>query len=115
MHCWTTSIERLLSKNLRPLTQNIEPSQGDPERNLSRTCKVPTGFFLMATPALAICSILEFLYLPTLPPLGSLEAAKNQIPVPEKTITAAFAYKLFTTLHLMVCKFQILPPNIDLP
>lgn len=69
----------------------------------------------MATPALAICSILEFLYLPTLPPLGSLEAAKNQIPVPEKTITAAFAYKLFTTLHLMVCKFQILPPNIDLP
>jgi hypothetical protein len=52
----------------------------------------------MATPALAICSILEFLYLPTLPPLGSLEAAKNQIPVPEKTVTAAFAYKLFTTL-----------------
>jgi len=78
-------------------------------------CKVPTGFFLMATPALAICSILEFLYLPTLPPLGSLEAAKSQIPVPEKTVTAVFAYKLFTTLHLMVCKFQILPPNIDLP
>jgi hypothetical protein len=76
---------------------------------------MPTGFFLMATPALAICSILEFLYLPTLPPLGSSETAKNQIPVPEKTITAAFAYKLFTTLHLMVCKFQILPPNIGLP
>jgi hypothetical protein len=34
------------------------------------------------------------------------------VPVPEKTITAAFAYKLFTTLHLMVCKFQIYLPTL---
>lgn len=104
MHCWTTSIERLMSKILCPLIKYRTKSRRS-RRKFIKDLHSANWFFphgYSSTRNLFHTRV-------------SLEAAKNQIPVPEKTITAAFAYKLFTTLHLMVCKFQILPPNIDLP